>query len=246
MNNLTIGIHQLRELVTPVLPFAGSDDMLPVLCAVRIEAHGPWLTATATDRFRLAVQRVKAPEGTWPEWSATVPLSTLRSLLRTFRPQRGMDSQVSLSIDGDLLRVVSAGALIDMDDAAITYPLERGQFPGVHSIIRKALAAETVAGAHTAVNPKFLAAMPVGHQAIRIKVSAPNEPVPFTDGEDFICIVMPRRVVGGATPSEAAGFPPMPDGWTKILAEPKKATAKKAPAKKAAARKTSKVKAAVA
>lgn len=55
-----LSITALHRLLAPVLPFAGTDDMLPVLQTVHLEVHGRHLYAVATDRFKAGVHRVPA------------------------------------------------------------------------------------------------------------------------------------------------------------------------------------------
>ncbi len=245
---LNITARQLKALVAPVLPLAGTDDMLPVLRAVHIEANGPWLIASATDRFRLGVHRLRCPDGDWPAgWSALVPTRTLRGILAAFRPSRkDSDPELKLTISDDALHVASSAALLDILGADITYPLETGEFPKLRSIIREALAAEPDAAAFSGYNWRFLADFAAAGTnssgTLSMRINSATNPASITDGEYIIGILMPRRLITGAgTPT----FPKLED-WSDILAPPNKPTAKKAAAKKPAAKKAPAKKAAMA
>lgn len=56
---LHLTVRDLRALLMPILPFAGTDDMLPVLTGIRLRVRGGYVTAEATDRFRAAMNRVQ-------------------------------------------------------------------------------------------------------------------------------------------------------------------------------------------
>lgn len=225
MSELTISIRDLKRLVEPVIPFASTDVQLPVLNCIRVESRGTHLIALATDRFRLGFQRVAAPEGgTWPEWSATIPLATLRSLFQTYKAQRFSEPVITLRLDGDALSVHGDQALVDLLDASVTYPLSDGQFPNVRSIIRKAIAVgdDESAGSTCGVNQKLLAdfARASKAPALHMRVNGTREPILFADGEDFIGILMPRRALGGA--DDAGSFPAF-DSWADLLSDEAKA-----------------------
>lgn len=232
-NSLTISVRNLKALVEPVTPCAGADDMLPVLNCVQIKTNGEWLVASATDRFRLAAHRQR---GEWPAgWQALIPVRTLRGIFATFKAGRGSDPELTLTIvDDHNLKVEMTGGLNDglFSEASITYPLLSGEFPNLGQILSKAIAAESVAGDRR-FNWKFLsgfsAADPHG-QGLIMHGGDPSAPMLVTDGEDFVGILMPRRLVAsedGATSLDLSS-------WTDILGDP---VAPKAPAAKKTAKK---------
>lgn len=235
MTDLHITARQFKALVSPVLPCAGTDDMLPVLNSVRIEAHGEWLVASATDRFRAGFRRLRHPDGkSWPKWNATLPLSTVRSVM-AFKPSRkDTDPELVLAVLPDnRMRVAASGALLDMLAAEVTYPLRDGQFPDLRAVVRDSLAVEPDAP-HSGFNWEYLAAFKAAVTSgpgLQIRVH-PNKAAVITDGEDFIGILMPRRVHEGATDFRVG------EGWDTLLAEPKKPARKRAAKKPAAKRAT--------
>lgn len=216
MSTLSITARRFKELVAPVLSSAGTDSMLPVLNTVRIETRGQWLVAIATDRFRVAVNRTQRPEGSPDDWAATIPLKAIKGIVATFAPRKGMDADLSLTIDGGNLAVSAEGAMVGgFFDASFRWALEDGEFPGVMSLISKALAAETTRQS-TKVRMNFLAAFggaDVHGQGLWVKTAGtePNtdrNPVVVTDGENFIGLVMPHR--------GAAEFPALTD-WADVF-----------------------------
>jgi hypothetical protein len=225
---LTIGIRELRALVDPVIPSADGGRMaLPSLNSVRVEARGKWLTAQATDRFQVAMHRLEAaPDTTWPEWSATVPLATLSAILTTYKPStRDARPEVTLTIvdDGAGLQVHGAEALLTLTEATITYPLVTGEYPKLREVLRKAIEAESVehfVGFDPTRANRLLRG--VGGTA-QMKITTTRTPILFTDGHNFIGALMPRRIP--SDDSTATTFPSLSD-WSDLLADPK-------PAKKA-------------
>lgn len=217
MSELNIAVKQFRGLVTPVLPMASSDPMIPILNSVLIESRGKWLTATATDRFRLAIKRVKAPEDDWPEFRAIVPASTIKAILAAFKPsRRDSNPELTLTITAqDRMKVVGGSALLDMLGADIDYPLTVGTFPDVQRLVRDALNHKASTTSTIGLNFGFLADFAKAESNLAIRITTPASPAVITNGDDFLGIIMPRRLV------EAVGS----DGdllldadWTSLLA----------------------------
>jgi hypothetical protein len=193
---ITITAHSLRALVDPVLPCASVDGDLPVLNAVKIEARGKWLMAMATDRFKLGLKRVKAPaDEQWAEFQAVVSVRALKSILATFKPQRGLDPELTLTVEQDQLTVTVGGGLVDDVAAAkASYFLVSGKFPALDKILRKALDAKpepTESGFDWRHVAGFANA--AGRVGLRVKSTGARSPLLIT-GDDFIGALMPRQI----------------------------------------------------
>jgi hypothetical protein len=225
MTTFTIGADEFRALVNPVLPMAGTDVYLPAINSVLIEGRGKWLSATATDRFRVGIKRIaKTPTDDdtateWPEFKANIPLRSVKSMLTTFKSPRGsLPARITFTIEGGTLTVEASGAFDLFDAARFTHQLEPGEFPGVRAVIRQAL--ETPEGermASVGINPAYMADFKAsGAKTLRVLVGAAQKPLVVTDGEGFIGALMPR---GTAVADE---------DWTDFLAAPKKADEKAA------------------
>lgn len=235
--SLTIGARAFRSLVDPVLPFAGRDGMLPVLNAVRIESTGTHLLAMTTDRFRIGVQRLATEGDKWPAFEATIPLAAVRSIKTLFKVRAGdLDSQLTLTVDDGILSVESTEAnLLDMLGATARYSLDLGEYPEFRQLVEKAIKAAPTQTA-VGINAAFLADFRgLGGRERHLSMKLPGDdskPVVFADGEDFLGILMPRRM-----PDDV--FPALTD-WLPLLAEKpakKKTGARKPAAKKAAPKK---------
>lgn len=207
---ITLTARQFSSLFAAVLPFAGKDYMLPVLTAVHVRTHGKWLVATTTDRFRLAKHRMPKPptEGDesveWADFEALIPTSAVRSIMATFKPSRGLDADLTLTVEDGRLIVEAGSALFStFDQARISYSLETGEWPKADSIFTEALATTERCGT-TAFNPKFLADFKVpGVPALRfLNGAGPTKAVLVTDDENFLAVIMPRRITSDS-PAES-------------------------------------------
>lgn len=234
--SITITARQWRDLIGPVLPCAGRDDMLPILSAIEVRTDGKWLIATATDRFRVAMKRI-AKVATdddlnteWPEFYALIPLKAVRSILSTTKTTRGYDPAMTFTAkDANTMVVEAAGAFDLFDSAGFTHTILSAEYPKVASLIRDALALpaeERVAS--VSVNMDYLAEFKaVGPRStLRILLGLANKPLVVTDDNGFIGALMPRRAE-----SE-------PESWDDVLApkpEPEAKPARKSRAKKVSA-----------
>jgi hypothetical protein len=212
---VTMKASQFRALVAPVIPLADQSAWgLPILNAVSIEAHGDYLIATATDRYRLGVQRIKMAEAV-PGFAALVSIRVLRSVLSIFKATRKSDPMLSITSSEGVLAVKSIGGLgIDYGfmSGSMTWPLVDGQYPKVRSILTEAVAKED--SAPLLLNPSFLAdfaAAQTNGEPIVMRGTA-GHAVFVQVGADFIGAIMQ------VTKSEA---PKVDADWTTFLAPSK-------------------------
>ena len=212
---VTMKASQFRSLVSPVMPLADQTAWnLPVLNAVSIEAHGDYLIATATDRYRLGVQRVKMAEPV-PGFAAIISIRALRSVLSIFKATRKSDPLLSITAAEGVLSVKSVSGLgIDYGfmTGSMTWPLVDGQYPEVRSIFTKGSAKED--SVPLLLNPSFLAdfaAAQTQGEPMVMRGTA-GHAVFVQIGADFIGAIMQART------SEA---PKVDADWTTFLAPSK-------------------------
>lgn len=202
MTNFTISAAEFRALVAPVLPLACKDDMMPTLCAVLIEGDGKWLSATATDRFRMGIKRIAKratdddPATEWPEFRALVPLRSIKSLLTTFKTLRGsLPAQITFTIEDNKLTAEAAGAFDPFDSARFVHYLQDGEYPKVRSLVQQTLdisVEDRVSAIH--LDPFFLADWKaIGTKNLRFLMGKANGAILVTDDEGFIGLQMARR-----------------------------------------------------
>ena len=229
--SITIHINAttLRDLLAPVLPFADKGDTLPVLEAVHVRGHDKWLTAVATDRYRLGFKRVAAdaPAGL----DVLIPSSSVRAILATFKPTRSLNPELTLTFDTNTNRVaVESGALGDsLFDARMSFGLLGAEYPKISTVFLDSADAEPCPfpDGH-GLNPHFLADL---HKVsgdstpMRLRMSARKDGSPgallISIGDDFRAAIMPARM------TDSAGAEPIFDeSWRALLvpvpkAEPK-------------------------
>jgi len=184
----------LHALLDPVLPFADKGDSMPVLATVRLCGKGKWVTATTTDRYRLAMQRreIAAPDG----WSALVNVRDIKAIFATFKATRANDPEMVLSFDGSTLRVEGRSMLSGGQfSAALTFDLYPGEYPAVGSLLTEAFGG-TMQATSTSLNVAFLAdfqqAARLNEPNMRIFVRD-HKPNGIAIGDDFRAAIMPVR-----------------------------------------------------
>lgn len=217
---VTLTASQLRDLVAPVVPLAGKDESLPLLKSVLIRSSGPYLTATATDRYRMGIKRMRTEEPPPAGLRAVVSLSALKSILSIFKPTRTHNPELRLTFEGDTVRVESGFLFEGVGSASIVHPLVEGDYPPVDRLVRDAIGREQGDAVPVGLNPTLLGdfrhAQQMGEPLI-LRCSGPKSPVLVHVGEDFIGLVTPIHWAGTAAAQRADD-----DGWSEVLEPPAK------------------------
>lgn len=214
--SVSIAASDFHRLVKAVIPLADRGVALPVLNAVWLRGHGQWISATATDRYRVGVKRVKceAPEG----WQALIPLSALRSLLATFKPSLRNDPTLTLTPDGTRLAVSVAGldSWADITGGTLHFRLDEGQYPkSIDDLLAGYAAASDPLPDGAAFNPHFLAdfkAASEGGEPMRLgsdRILGNGKPnaLVVRIGDHFIGAVIGARIVDAERPDWTDLFP---------------------------------------
>jgi len=72
---------ELHRWLSDVLPFAGTDDTLPMLRCIKVESDGKRLLAATTDRFTMGVSKLGIPQADSPGGGIVDPLDDVEFLL---------------------------------------------------------------------------------------------------------------------------------------------------------------------
>lgn len=209
---LVLKASEFRDLVAAVIPFAANDAGLPVLNTVLIETKGTYVTATATDRLRMGVRRLRYADAP-PPFRALVSLKALRRLLVTFKPTRYDDPVLSFAMsEKGMVTVTQEGSLDGFVGTQVSVDLVDGDYPKITKILTEGLALGS-SDAPMTFNASHLAdfkhvVQRGDHVTMRSGFSA-VKPTIVTIGDYFIGAVMPRRF-SGAEQSHA--------DWAKFLA----------------------------
>jgi len=205
----------LRGLLAPVIPFADKGDSLPVLQAILLRGHGDYVTALATDRYRLGIQRAKV---TAPETlHAIVPLTTVRQVLAIFKASRSHDPELTLTFEPHKVTVDTTGGM-DLLDARISFPLLDAEYPKALKTIREAAAVTaTEPVGEIGFNPTFLADfrhVATSAEPMVMRIVGANRAAIVSIGEDFRGVIMPTRRA-----DEHAMTTGLDGSWAALVAE---------------------------
>ena len=179
--------ESLRELLEGAITHAHKDKDLPALNAVMLEGEGGYLTARATDRYRLIVGKIEVIEG---EMSPSlISLSDIKRIVALSKDYK-LSGKVSLNRIGDLLTV-------SVNGNSITLTIVEAHYPPFNDIFDKG---EVTAIDTIAFNPAFFSdySKIVG-KGVQVKVTFNGENKPITiglvgDKVEWRALLMPMRI----------------------------------------------------
>jgi len=179
--------ESLRELLEGAITHAHKDKDLPALNAVMLEGEGGYLTARATDKYRLIVGKIEVIEG---EISPSlISLSDIKRIVALSKDYK-LSGRVSLNRIGDLLTVSVNGNSITLTIVEANYP------PSFDDLLNKG---EVTALDTIAFNPAFFSdySKIVG-KGVQVKVTFNGENKPITiglvgDKVEWRALLMPMR-----------------------------------------------------
>jgi len=179
--------ESLRELLEGAITHAHKDKDLPALNAVMLEGEGGYLTARATDRYRLIVGKIEVIEG---EMSPSlISLSDIKRIVALSKDYK-LSGKVSLNRIGDLLTV-------SVNGNSITLTIVEANYPPFNDIFDKG---EVTAIETIAFNPAFFSdySKIVG-KGVQVKVTFNGENKPITigllgDKVEWRALLMPMRI----------------------------------------------------
>jgi DNA polymerase III sliding clamp (beta) subunit (PCNA family) len=176
----------LRELLEGAITHAHKDKDLPALNAVMLEGEGGYLTARATDRYRLIVGKIEVREG---ELTASlVSLSDIKRIVALAKEGK-ISNKVTFNRIGDLLTV-------SVNGSAITLTIVDAHYPSFDDVFNKG---EVTALDTIAFNPSYFSdySKIVG-KGVQVKVTFNGENKPITiglvgDKVEWKGLLMPMR-----------------------------------------------------
>lgn len=209
-HTITLTASELTRLVGPVVPHVSTDGVLPLLCAVLVRVRSGWVTAAATDRYRMAMQRVRPETPPDEGFAAVIPTAVLTRVRAVFKKSRQYDPVLTLSVTGEELTVRAADGLdgITSGVSMAFYLRERpASYPNLDKMIRDALTATAGDPRPLAVGPANLAAFKTGQPPnVHLNLTPGRDlkdPWLVQCGEDFVGMIAP---VTDRTASERAGW----------------------------------------
>ncbi|MEU5979411.1 phiSA1p31-related protein [Streptomyces sp. NPDC047315] len=201
----SVSVRDLRRILRQVAPHMGTDDTLPVLAAIRLEAHDGWLYAVATDRYTLAAARTQIVAA--DDWRAPLPGGELPSVLAWLKHQSTLADTVSLATAGhdgqtSLDLTSSTGHL-----RVTTTDRNHSRFPDWRDMLRTQLTAERGPVPVTAFTTPYLARWEHAEERLIAWQTSPTKPLLLaSEGGDFLGMQMPVSLHGVDHASVAAGW----------------------------------------
>ena len=124
LSTATVKLGDLSELLNGAMTHASTDKSLPVLNAVRLEATGSHLTATATDRYRLINGAISLEDSGQTLPASLIALADIKRILALLKGEgaRMNSLPVTISHAGDMVSVSTRGNAITVTLVAGTYP----------------------------------------------------------------------------------------------------------------------------
>ena len=179
--------ESLRELLEGAITHAHKDKDLLALNAVMLEAEGGYLTARATDRYRLIVGKIEVIEG---ELSPSlVSLTDIKRIVALAKEGK-ISNKVTFNRIGDLLTVSAGGNSLTLTIVEANYP------PSFDELLNKG---ELTAVGEIAFNPAYFSdyAKIVG-KGVQVKVTFKGDNKPITIGlvgnkVEWRALLMPMR-----------------------------------------------------
>lgn len=121
--NWKVPASQLKSVLAQVIIASGSDESRPVLTGVLLEKKNNFLYLAATDSYRLAEKKMKAPE---QEIKLLVPASSLKELLRILDNTEG--DEVDITYDDQQV-------LFEVNSISLVTRLIDGNYPDYKKLI---------------------------------------------------------------------------------------------------------------
>jgi len=189
--SLTYGLEvegeSLIELLEGASTHAHKGKDLLALNAVMLEVEGGYLSARATDRYRLIVGKIEVIEG---ELTASLVSITDIKRIVALAKEGKISNKVSLNRIGDLLTVSAAGNSLTLTIVEANYP------PSFDELLNKG---EVSAIEEIAFNPAYFSdyAKIVG-KGVQVKVTFKGDNKPITIGlvgnnVEWRALLMPMR-----------------------------------------------------
>ena len=119
---------QFVKLIETAAVFTGKDDTLPVLTCVRLERHGRYLIAAATDRFRLAAVRIDVDwePGAPDDWATMIMGDDLKQVVSSYKSVKRGRVTLASSVNSLVVSCTGSAVALTIAPADYEFPQWRG------------------------------------------------------------------------------------------------------------------------
>ena len=186
--SVTIGAQYLHSMLVQVTPHMGTDDTIPVINAIHLEAGDNHLTAIATDRFTLGIARQGVIDD--ETWTSAIPAEDLPAVTAWAKAAE--------------FDVVTIDTTVEDDDATLTFKGKGGALqishrardyaalPSWRKLVRDAITGTPEVVQLSGLTTKYLARWKHADKILHFFQTGPRKPLVFMDDEgDFIGLQMP-------------------------------------------------------
>lgn len=186
--SVTIGAQYLLSMLTQVTPHMGTDDTIPVINAIHLEAADNHLIAVATDRFTLGVARQGVVE--YDNWKAAIPAEDLPAVTAWAKAAEFDVVNVAATTEDDevVLTFASKGGSLQISYWARDY----AALPSWRKLVRDATEGAPEVVELSGATTKYLARWKCADKILHFFQAGARKPLVFMDeGGDFIGLQMP-------------------------------------------------------
>lgn len=189
--------RQVEAVLRPVLPHAGDDRHLPMLCCLNLEVADGRLLAVATNRYTLGIAWQDLAE--WDEkpnkeqsHSARIYAADMQRLLAFLKPSR--ETSALWTLTSEHLTVVTT------EGEQLTVRTVDVEFPKWRKLLADRAAKESTPLPQYGINSRWLAlldrsAKAVGeHHSMVWQFAGPLDAALVSIGERFVGVLMPARL----------------------------------------------------
>lgn len=215
--------RQLRDAITLVKPFIGTDDCFPTLLGYRLAVIDGDLYVSGTDRYTMATVRVPGAEDEpFPAgFVGFLPSSLAARALQLFGggDRKALPVLLTVRIDGEWVSIENRPSDVTEPPTRLVAKSHGKNDLDHLALLRKVVVEWRESSTRSdgipvlGLNPAFTARLAVvqklmgNGQYVTARITARNKPVLFTAGEDFIALQMPVRLSDNASDEIAAWEP---------------------------------------
>lgn len=197
---LEVRAREFYQLLSEAVPFAGTDDTLPMLTGICLTSEGNDLIAVATDRYTLGVSRITLSEPVGLFDQRLLPVKSIARIKGIFPVPRGGELFLRLTFTDEGLVIEQAGTLDQaLPSTRFSVKWIDAKFPQWRSLLHgKTPVRENPQNVQAGFNPSYMARFARAKQGSEAMViNAPekvNAPWIVSLGEHFVGLLMPVRI----------------------------------------------------
>lgn len=197
---------QLHRVLYNGALFASSDEVRPVICAVKVDVSREELRVTGTDSYKLGIDRCSIEDGPAESVSVLIDRNDVASILGALKGiSLKMNLPVWIEVDADAGTVSVEVSPVYGSLQALQFRTVEGEYPQTDRLIPETfegLPIIALAPVHLAAFGKVIPAADAGSSnglksftPLKFHLpETPHKPVKITRGDTFVGVLMPVRL----------------------------------------------------